>query len=219
MTDDTYYPVKVCIRVSLSPSRVGCCTESSFAKMSHLRSVFSHLFHQLDPDDLAVDLSLAYISNQSTLPLPPLSIAPSSLPISAPPDHLPSSPSSATQLSTTPPAVPIEEVNLAWRLLKPTLLDDMAAFPSTWGTPGLGHPQRLFFLKNGFKSLVGYHNSTLWKLTDSLKLEQALAGGKIASFLNRDQLLLAAIRSGSSTTSVLTLLSPSTTATTLCLTN
>ena len=42
----------------------GCCAELSLTKMSNLRSVFSHLLHQLDPDHLAV-LPPSYIPNMS----------------------------------------------------------------------------------------------------------------------------------------------------------
>ena len=79
--------------------------------------LISELLQQLDPDELTV--IPAYIPDQSAPPLPPLKIAPSSLPFTF---HTSSSlHSSATQPSTTPPAAKVEFVprnrgkpNLVW---------------------------------------------------------------------------------------------------------
>ena len=109
------------------------------------------------------------------------------------------------------PFVPVDDIDLAWRLLKPTIPTDMAAFTTyfehTWiGTSSSSplfdtwswnqHETVLARLPrssnlaegwhNGFKSLVSCTNPTLWKFLDCLKLEQAITDTKIASFLNRD---------------------------------
>ena len=109
------------------------------------------------------------------------------------------------------PFVPLGDVEMAWRHLKPTIPDDMAPFTSyfetTWmGTSAteplfdtwswnqneavLAHLPRSSNIAegwhNGFKNLVGCSHPTVWKFLDSLKLEQALTDEKIAKRLNRD---------------------------------
>ena len=117
----------------------------------------------------------------------------------------------AFQMMGAIPFVPIDDVDMVWRLLKPTLPSDMASFiqyyESTWigtsSTPPLfaqwswnqydacqaGLPRSSNMAEgwhNGFKSLVNCSHPTIWKFLDSLKLEQALTDVKLAKNLMRE---------------------------------
>ena len=109
------------------------------------------------------------------------------------------------------PFVPLDDLDLAWRLLKPTIPSDMdefvAYFESTWmGTSAkaatfdpwswnhhdsvlCGLPRSSNIAEgwhNGFQSLISCANPTMWKFLDCLKLEQAISDTKISRHLNRD---------------------------------
>ena len=109
------------------------------------------------------------------------------------------------------PFVPLGDLDMAWRLLKPTLPTDMVAFVSymehTWiGTSATNPlfdrwswnqndavlsslPRSSNMVEgwhNGFKNLVSCSNPTIWKFMDCLKLKQALTDSQIAKHLNRE---------------------------------
>ena len=121
---------------------------------------------------------------------------------------------------------PIEDMDLAWRPF--LFLTTWQPLPPTWSTPGLWHPQRLLSLKSAPRSskkiwwptsptLQTYQkvDGILWTIWSWSRLSQM--GRSLA--LSIAILLPASRRSGSSTTSVMTLLSASKTAATLCLTS
>jgi len=111
------------------------------------------------------------------------------------------------------PFVPIDDVDRAWRYLKPLLPGDMDAFSRyfehTW--MGTSATQPLFSQwswnqfdacqagvprssniaegwHNGFRSLVGCAHPTVWKFLDALKLEQSLTDFKLVQHLMREPL-------------------------------
>ena len=109
------------------------------------------------------------------------------------------------------PFVPIGDIDMAWRFLKPTLPSDMAHFASyvenTWIGNSASGPlfdqwswnQHEAVLDNlsrssniaegwhdGFKTLVGCTNPAMWKFLECLMLEQASKDLKIAKHYNRE---------------------------------
>ena len=109
------------------------------------------------------------------------------------------------------PFVPLGDLDLAWRLLKPTIPSDMEEFttyfentwvgtsakPPTFDTWSWNHHDSVLCgiprssniaegWHNGFKTLVGCTNPTIWRFFDCLKLEQAITDHKISRHLNRD---------------------------------
>ena len=108
------------------------------------------------------------------------------------------------------PFVPVSDVDMAWRLLKPLLPAEMTSFAryyeSTWigtsSTPPLfdhdswNHHEASQMLlprssniaegwNNGFASLVNCHNPSFWNFLECVKKEQALTDLKIANILTR----------------------------------